>query len=148
MPELMIWVSREINKMRRDMDRLFTRFCDEFRVPLFPDRIREVPPMDIRETEEDLIIRLEVPDIDPEDLDISLSDDTLTIKGKKRERIVQNGEDYRIEERRTGSFSRTIRLHYRVRVDDVRATYKDGILHIVLPKFRPEKRQGVRVKIG
>ncbi|MEE9611167.1 MAG: Hsp20/alpha crystallin family protein [Desulfatiglandales bacterium] len=147
MPGLIIWKNQEINKMRRDMDRLFARVWDEFSVPLFPQPAREVPFIDVSETRENLIIKAEVPGINPEDLELSLADDILTIKGEMKQEMVSEGEDYHRTERRYGSFSRTLKLPCRVREEDVEATYKKGILNIVLPKCKPEKARLVKIEV-
>ena len=147
MPDLIVWKNQEIRKMRKDMDRLFDRIWEEFSGPLITRPAREIPFIDLSETEENLIIKAEVPGINPEDLDISIADDTLTIKGEMKQEIVSEGEDYHRTERRYGSFSRTLQLPCRITMDDVEATYKKGILNIVLPKCKPEKARGVKVKV-
>ena len=147
MPGLIVWKNQEIRKMRKDMDRLFDRIWEEFSGPLIPRPAREIPFIDLSETEENLIIKAEVPGINPEDLDISIADDTLTIRGEMKQEIVSEGEDYHRTERRYGSFSRTLQLPCRVLMEDVEATYKKGILSIVLPKCKPEKARGVKVKV-
>ena len=80
MPGLIIWKNQEIDKLRRDMDRLFARLRDDFGMPPFPKIGRDVPFIDLSETEDDLIIKAEIPGIDPEDLDISITEDILNSK--------------------------------------------------------------------
>jgi len=147
MPELIIWKNRQMDKLRRDMDRLCTRVCDEFGIPLFPTTAREVPIMDMSETEEALIIKAEVPGVDPEDLDIAITEDTLTIRGQSKKEVVEDREEYRRTERHYGSFSRTLQLPYRINTDDVKATYKKGTLSIVMAKSKPEKAREIKIKV-
>jgi HSP20 family protein len=82
MPGLIIWKNQEIDRLKRDMDRLFARLWDDFCIPLFPRGYREAPFIDLSETEDRLILRAEIPGVTPEDLDISITDGTLTIRGE------------------------------------------------------------------
>ena len=147
MPGLIIWKNQEIDKLRRDMDRLFARLRDDFGMPLFPKIGRDVPFIDLSETEDDLIIKAEIPGIDPEDLDISITGDILNIKGEMKQEFVQDSENYHRVERRYGSFSRTIQLPCRVMTEDVKATYRKGILNIVMPKCKPETARALKIKV-
>ncbi|UCH00592.1 MAG: Hsp20/alpha crystallin family protein [Deltaproteobacteria bacterium] len=147
MPGLIIWKNQEIDKLRRDMDRLFARVRDDFGMPLFPRIARDVPSIDLSETEDDLIIKVEIPGIDPEDLDISIAGDILSIKGEMKQGFIEESEDYHQMERRYGSFSRTIQLPCRVMIEDVEATYKKGILNIVMPKCKPETARALKIKV-
>ena len=148
MSELILWKNQEITKMRRDMERLFNRFWYGFRVPVFPGEIAETPSIDLSETEGTLIIRAEFPGVNPEDMDISVTGDTLIIKAEVRKETVEESVRYRRVERRSGSFSRTIPLPCRVRVNEIRAIYKEGILNITMPKCEPDKACGVRIEVG
>ena len=147
MPELIVWKNERMDKLRKDMDRLCTRVCDEFGIPLFLETAREVPSIHISETEDSLILRAEVPDIKPEDLDISLTDDTLSIRAETRQELVEEGGDYYKAERRYGSFSRTLQLPCRINLDDVKATYEKGVLNIVMPKCKPEQAREIKIKV-
>jgi len=147
MPGLIIWKNQEINKLRRDMDRLFTRLRDDFGMPHFKRPPRDIPVIDLSDTEEDLILKAEIPGLKPEDLDISITDDILTIKGEMKQELVKESEDYHRMERRYESFSRSIQLPCRVIIEDVEATYRDGIVTIIMPKCKPEISQKVRIKI-
>jgi HSP20 family protein len=143
---LIIWKNQQINRLRRDMDRLCSRLLEDFGMPLLPRTGIEVPYIDLSETETDLIIKAELPGVDPKDLDISLSEGLLTIKGEMKRDIIEEGENYHRTERQFGSFSRTFKLPCRVKPDDVEATYKKGILNIVMPKRKSDTRE-VRLQI-
>jgi HSP20 family protein len=147
MPGLTLWKDQEIERMRRDMDRLFAKLWDDFGMPRFPRIIRRVPALDLSETEQNLIIRAEIPGIDPEDLDISVTEDQLHIKGVMKQESVREGDTYHRVERRYGSFSRDVQLPCRVMKEDVEATYREGILTIVMPKCTPEPARPFRVKV-
>jgi len=148
MPGLIIWKNQEINRLRRDMDRLFSRLWDDFGVPVLPRTVRDGPLMDLSETEDALIIVAEVPGMDPEDLEISITDNILTIKGEMKKEVIEGNEDYHRMERRHGFFSRSIRLPCKVFIDDIKAIYKKGVLNIVMPKCKPEKACEIKIKIA
>ena len=116
-------------------------------MPLFPKIGRDVPSIDLSETEGDIVIKAEIPGINPEDLDISIAGDILNIKGEMKKESVQERENYHQVERRYGSFSRTIQLPCRVMIEDVKATYTKGILNIVMPKCKPETARVLKIKV-
>jgi HSP20 family protein len=147
MPELIVWKNKRMDKLRRDMDRICTKVCDEFGIPLFLETTPELPSIDVSETEDSVILRAEVPDINPEDLDISITDDALRIRGEKRQERVEEEGGIKRTERRYGSFSRTLQLPCRIDLDDVKATYREGILNIVMPKCKPEQAREIKVKV-
>ena len=147
MSELILWKNQEMTKLRRDMRRLFNRFWYDFGVPIFPEEITESPSIDLSETEDTLIIWAKLPNVDPEDMDISVTGDTLFIKVETREETVEATGRYHRLERRSGSFFRTISLPCRVKVDEIEATYKEGLLKINMPKCEPEKAYGVRIQV-
>jgi HSP20 family protein len=146
MPGLILWKKQEIDRLRRDMDRLLDRLWDDFRFPVLPRTAKEVPFIELSETEKALIVKAELPGLSPEDMDISITDDKLTIRGDFKEDRVDEGEGYQGRVRRYGRFTRTIQLPCRILMDDVEATYKDGILNIVMPKCRVEARE-VRIRV-
>jgi HSP20 family protein len=147
MPGLILWKNREIDRLRKDMDRLLARFLDDFGVSFFPRPVREAFALEMSETEDTLVFRAEIPGINPDDLELFVTDDNLTIKGDLKQDVVTEGEDYSTQERQYGFFSRTIQLPCKILKDDVRATYKDGILSIVLPKCKAESPRGIKIKV-
>ena len=147
MSKLILWKDREMTKLRRDMDRLFNRFCYDFGVPFFADEVPVAPSINLSETEDDLIVEAKLPGMKPEDMDISATEDSLIIKGETREETVEESPSYHRVERRSGSFSRTISLPCKVRTDDIKASYKEGILKITMPKCAPDEVRGVRIEV-
>jgi len=147
MPGLIIWKNQEINKLRRDMDRLFSRLWDDFGMPHFQRPSRDIPSIDLYETEENLILKAEIPGLNPEDLDVSITNDILTIKGEMKKEFAQERENYHRMERRYESFSRSIQLPSRVMIEDVEATYREGVVTIIMPKCKPEITKKVKIKI-
>ena len=135
MPGLIIWKNRQMDRMRRDFDQLFCRLCDDFFVPLPSGRVREFPLIDLSETEDELILKAHAPGLNPEDLDITITDDILAIKGVMR------------QEERHRQFSRRFQLPCRIEIDDVEAVYKDGVLRIVMPKCASRDVERVKIKV-
>ena len=147
MAGLIVWKNQEIDKLRRDIDRLFDRLWDDFGVPLSTRIEREIPSIDLSETEDTLIIRAEVPGINPEDLEISITDNILTIRGEMKQVDNEKKGDYHRMERRYGYFSRTLQLPCKIVTENVQATYKKGVLSIVMPKCEQVSAPVIRIKI-
>jgi HSP20 family protein len=148
MPRLILWKDEQMGKLRRDMDRLYHRVYGEFGIPLISTTLRGAPIMDLSETEDNLIVRTKISNIDPKDLDISVTRDTLRINARSRKDRVDETGGYRYTRRQRGSYSRTLQLPCRVEVDDVKATYsKEGLLSIVMPKCKPEKARKIEVDV-
>ena len=147
MPGLIIWKNQEINRLRRDIDRLFARLWDDFGMPIPSRSEREMPFMDLSETDDSLIIKAEVPGIQPEDIDISITDNILTIKGESKQMDSMEREDFHRMERRYGYFSRTLELPCKILIDDVKATYDKGVLSIVMPKCKADAAREIKVRV-
>jgi len=147
MSELVLWKDQEIRRLRKDMDRLFSRLRNGFGAPAWPGEALEGLYIDLLEREDTLTVRVEIPGINPEDLKISVTNDRLTISGEKSEERIDDSRYYYRVERRFGSFSRTIRLPYKVEIDNIEATYKKGVLNIVMPKSKPEKKNKVSIQV-
>ena len=147
MPELIIWKNQEIDRMKRDMDRLLARLWDDFCMPLSPRMMREIPFLDLAETEDSLVSKAEIPGVGPEDLDISITDDRLTIKGEIRQELIEEAEDYLRRETQYGVFARTIQLPCKVMIDDVKASYRNGVLIVVMPKCKAEAAREIKIRV-
>ncbi|RMH98913.1 MAG: Hsp20/alpha crystallin family protein [Calditrichaeota bacterium] len=134
--------------LRREMDRLFDRFYNEFGLTRWDEGWGEVfPRVDVKETDREVVVTAELPGIDEKDLDISVSDDVLTLRGEKREeREEREGNFYRME-RSYGTFHRDIALPCEVDPDKVEAVYRKGVLTIHLPKKEESRRRAKRIAI-
>ena len=140
MSTLMRWDPyREFATMRNLMDRVFE---DTFG-PTQPMRNDALAlALDVAEKEEGFVVKASVPGINPDDLDISLTNDVLTIRGETKADNEINEENYHLRERRYGSFMRSITLPVPVQSDKVDAAYDNGVLTLTLPKaedLRPKK---------
>ncbi len=146
MSELIIWMDQEMNKLRREMERLFDRSWSGFGANLLAEEITNKPSIEMSETDDTIIVKVEAQGISPEDLDISLSKDTLTIKGANSKSVVEDKAYYQRVGKRFNSFERTIKLPCSVKVDETRAIYKNGILNILMPKLKHEKACGIKIE--
>jgi HSP20 family protein len=147
MTELIVWRKQEIDRLRRDMDHLFKRFRREFGVPR--SLLETVQPfsMDLSETENTVTLRAELPGLKPEDIHVSVTEVSLTLRGEIRADTVEQGENYERVAKKSQSFSRTFALPCRINTADVKATYKEGVLEVVLPKCGPVEARGVNIEI-
>jgi HSP20 family protein len=137
---------RDFERMRRDMDRMWDSFFE--RGTLRGEEGREwLPSLDVAETKNEIVVKAEVPGLEPKDIDISLSDGLLTIKGEKKQEREEKEENYHLVERSYGSFARSIRLPNEVRSDKINASYKNGVLKVVLPKSEEAKKKEVKIKV-
>ncbi len=92
--------------------------------------------LDIYQTEHDIIVKSAIAGVAGKDLDISITNDTVTIKGTRDEKEEEKGKNYFYQELYWGSFSRTVILPQKVNADQAKATLKNGVLTIALPKLK------------
>jgi HSP20 family protein len=145
MSELTLWKKQELDKLKKDMDLLFKRFRRGFGVPRTLLEAAESFSTEFSETDEMLVLSTELAGIKPEDIEISVTEDTLNLKAEAKEDFVDTGENFQRIEKRSRSFSRSISLPCRIIAEEVKATYKDEILKIELPKCKPKKARGIIV---
>jgi len=133
-----------LNTPRRDF---FDRFFEDFGWPTVLSEDKTfVPAFDVSETDSAVIVKAEVPGIEQKDIDISLSNGLLTIKGEKKLEKKEENEQFHSLERSYGAFSRTFRLPVEVDVEKVDAGYKDGVLTVTLPKIETAQPRKIEVK--
>ncbi|PYT14358.1 MAG: molecular chaperone [Acidobacteria bacterium] len=105
-----------------------------------------LPPVDIEEESDRVVLRAEIPGVSRDDIDVSVENGTLTLRGeKKQERKIEAENAYRLE-RFYGSFSRSFVLPTRINAERIKATYKDGVLEVVLPKAEEAKPKKIKVQ--
>ena len=147
MSELTSWKKQELDKLRKDLDLLFRRFRRGFGVPRTLLEAAESFATDLSETEDMLVLTTDLPGIKPEDIQISVTDDTLNLKAEARDDTIDRDENVQRVGKRYRSFSRSISLPCRIVAEDVKATYKDNTLKIELPKCKPKKARGITVNL-
>ena len=106
------------------------------------------PPVDVIETENELMLKADVPEVDLKDIDIRLENGTLTLKGERKFEEQEKAVGYHRIERRYGSFARSFSLPETVDPDKVRAEYKNGVLTIMIPKKEMAKPRSIRVEVN
>lgn len=113
----------------------------------FPQQLElKMPRVDVIERDEDIVVRAEMPGVDKKDVDVSVNDSSITLRGKThREEKEERGDYYRCEISR-GSLSRTVPLPAGVDAENVRAVLKDGVLEVTLRKADGAKRRNVKVQ--
>jgi len=131
----------------RDIFDRFERLFEEFTLPsLFEEKEVWVPAFDVIENEKEYIVTAELPGIDPKDIDITISNGILTIKGEKKREEESKGDGYYFMERQYGAFQRSFRIPEEIKVDEVDATYKNGVLRLVLPKAETSNVKKIEIK--
>ena len=106
------------------------------------------PAVDIYETENELVIKADLPDVNPQDLDIRVENNILTIRGERKFESKVKEDNYLRVERAYGSFSRSFSLSNSVKTDDIKADYQNGVLTLRLPKREEAKPKQIKVNVG
>ena len=132
--------------LRDAMDRLFD---DAFTRPWSltnGGRGLGTPAVDMYQTDNDVVVNMAVPGIEPEDVQISVTGDTLTVKGEVKENTDNKEKAYHIREQRWGSFERVLTLPTDVKSEKATAEFENGVLTITLPKAEEVKPKTITVK--
>jgi HSP20 family protein len=134
-----------MSNLKQEMEKLFDRFAD-FKVDEFPAMGEWTPDMDVSETKDAVMVKMEVPGMDPKDIQISLQEQLLTVKGEKHQEKEEKEERYYRMERSYGAFSRSVRLPVAADGSKVTATFKNGLLTVTLPKTPAAKGTTIPIK--
>lgn len=137
---------RDIVSLREAMDRLFDESVVRPRGAALAPQVRGALAVDMYETDEDIVLKASVPGVGPDDLDISITGDTLTIKGESAREEEVEEENYICRERYYGAFSRSIAIPASVEADKAEAEFEDGVLILRLPKAEEMKPKSIKVK--
>ena len=137
---------RDIADMRNTLDRLFGEAAPGTAIAGQTVSGSWMMPVDIAETADEFLVKAELPGMKPEEIEITVADNQVTLKGKRTEAREEKGVNFIRSERRLGSFYRSFALS--APVDDARvtATYKDGVLEVHLPKSEAVKPKQIRVQ--
>jgi HSP20 family protein len=141
----------ELAEMERRMDETMRYPLMTWRHPLLwwrvpTENMAWLPSLEMYEKEDKVVVRAEIPGMKQEEIDISVEDSTLTIKGERKAESEVKDEDYYRCELSYGRFSRSIALPSKVQAEKVAASYDDGILEITLPKAPEAKPKKIAVK--
>ena len=145
---LIRWQPRELFDLRRDMSQLFDSFWGNGDEPEYAKVSVWRPSIDIAEHEGDFTVTADLPGIKREDLDVSVVNGRLTIRGERRqEKESKEGSVHRVE-RAYGTFTRSFDLPTAVAADEITAAYRDGVLTVVVPKAEEAKPKQIEVKVS
>ena len=137
----------ELITMRRDLESLWDRF---FPKKLFHERFvthEWLPSIDLTETKDTLVVEAELPGLEAKDVELTITDDILTIRGEKKEEKEEKDKHHFFVERYCGSFERKIKLPTLVKTDKIDATFDKGILTINLPKSKEARKKEIKIKV-
>ncbi len=136
-------------EMEKGLNEFFRRPLSLFNLPgsRFPETGELIPTVDLFESDGDVVLKAELPGIRKEDLDITLTEDTITLAGEKKKEEKIKKKDYYRWESSYGSFCRTFSLPAEVKTDQIKTKFKDGILEIRMPKTEEAKKKEIKVKV-
>ncbi|WP_448265635.1 Hsp20/alpha crystallin family protein [Nostoc sp. DSM 114159] len=137
---------REVESLQRQFNRLFDEIAPTGRRG--EEGIAFIPSAEIEETRDAVHLKVEVPGVDAEDLDVQVSPEAVSISGERKSEIKTEERGITRTEFRYGRFQRVIPLPTRVQHDQVQAEYKDGILKLRLPKAEEDRNKVVKVNLG
>lgn len=135
---------RDMLRLRDEFDRLFDETFNFTRRGLLEPN--GGPALDVAEQDDAYVVKASLPGIKPEELDVSITDNILTIKGEMKREDTISEEQYVLRERRYGAFTRSINLPTSVDVDAVEANYADGVLTLNVPKSEDTRRKQIAVR--
>lgn len=131
----------ELQRMRSDMDRLFGSLMS-------PSMISgKAPAIDVWEEDNNVMVKAELPGLKKEDLEVTAMDDSIRLKGEFKHEEEKTEKGYFIKERSSGSFTRMIPMPTAIKPDQVKASFKDGVLEITAPKSEEEMTKEKKVQI-
>ncbi len=143
--DLMAWDPfRDVSTMREDMERLFDSMLSRYP----RERVQAVwaPSIDVEETNDAMIIRVELPGMKREDIKVTVAEDTVTISGERRYESERKDRTFHRVERAYGSFQRAIALPVSVQGDKAEASYRAGVLELTLPKAERVKAREITIE--
>lgn len=136
-------VFSQLDGMRREMDRLLSSLSSwsgaAYRSGVYPQ-------MNLYDDGESFVVRAEVPGVDPKDIDLTVTGDTLTIQGERKPEQIPEGASYHRRERSSGQFRRALTLPDQVDSAKVAASCRDGILQILLPRAEQARQRKVKIQ--
>ena len=139
----------DMRQMQDTMDRMWRRMGSTSRAGADNSEMESwAVPLDVTQKGETTVIRASMPGVSPDDLEVSIEDNVLTIKGQTASEHQDESETYLMRERRTGSFYRALRLPDSVDAEGVEPRYENGVLTITVPKAEAKKARRLEVQVG
>lgn len=137
---------RDLSPFKKEMEDLFNRFFGEPSFPRFFSR-EWTPSADITETKDKLVVKVELPGLEAKDVNVTIAEDLLTIKGEKKSEEEEKDEQHHFVERYYGSFQRSFRLPVSVQKEKIEASFEKGVLKITLPKTEEARKKEIEIKV-
>ena len=137
---------RNLDDIQSEMNRIFDGFLERPSGMPQPDRMW-VPALDVHETKDELVITAELPGLNEKEIELSITGDVLTLRGERTQNQEVKQEGYHRGERWFGKFERTVPLPIPVQTDKVKATYRDGVLTVTLPKAEEIKAKSIKIDV-
>jgi HSP20 family protein len=131
----------------REMDRL-QRQMDQMRHTVQRPAAPRFPAINVWSGQDAAVLTVEVPGVEPNDLDISIVGESITLSGERKGAELAENERYHRRERGDGRFDRTLQLPFRIDPERVEATFSEGVLQITLPRAEEDKPKKITVKTG
>jgi HSP20 family protein len=137
---------RGVSTLQDQINRIFNEAFDRSSDP--GSMTPWAPAVDIFETEQELVVKADLPDVKPEELDIRVENNILTLRGERKFEKKVTEDKYLRVERSYGSFSRSFSLANTVNTEAIKADYKDGVLTLSIPKREEAKPKQIKVHVG
>lgn len=139
-------------EMERWFEEMFKRpfyspWMPRFRFPEFRELREFTPSVDIFEDGNDVVVKAEIPGMSKDEIDVTITDDVITISGEKKSEEKIEKKDYFRLERSHGSFFRSLTLPAEIQIDNAKAAFKDGVLEVRIPKTEAAKQKGKKITI-
>ncbi len=138
----------EMADLRRETDHIFGEFFGRTPFRMAATEAMWSPLVDVHETKDGIVLQVELPGVKQEDIQVSIEGDTLTLKGERKREAEVREDQYQRIERSYGRFERTILLPSVVDSTRVKATYREGVLEIQLPKKEEAKPKEIKVEVA
>ena len=138
---------RDLLTTQREFDRLFKEAFSPMSGETEVSTRSWAPPVDIYETEDAIVLKAELPGIDPKDVEVRVEDNTLYLKGERNYEKEVNEQNYHRIERSYGSFARSFSLPNSISAEKVKAEYKDGLLTLTMPKREEAKPKTIKIDV-
>ncbi|MGQ0549312.1 MAG: Hsp20/alpha crystallin family protein [Armatimonadota bacterium] len=135
----------DLMSIRESMDRMFEDFLT--RRPRVAGPMVWQPAIEVFETENEVVVKAELTGIDPKDVNVTITGDGLTIKGEAKADQEEKGRNYYRRELRYGAFQRTVPLPAEVKSEETKASFRNGILEVRVPKSERVRPKSVKVEV-
>ncbi len=134
---------RELEALRREMEKVFDNFLAERGLE---GEFVWTPPIEVKETDDRYVIRMDIPGVEKENVKIEISDNTLIVSGERKEEKEEKEANYYRREIAYGSFYRAIQLPSDINPEEIKARYENGVLTITVPKSEKAKKREIKIE--